>query len=71
MNLKSLTVLNDKLQAAIRAEKLELIDVTLDQMKDELSSIRVRAGTRAWMREYFHPLNEEFRKPEPLTKGVK
>jgi len=71
MNLKSLTVLNDKLQAAIRAEKLELVDVALDQMKDEVSSLQSRAKAKSWMSQYFNPLNEEFAKLAPMAKGLK
>ena len=56
MNIKTLTVLNDKLQAAIQAENFELVDIALDQMKDEVASLRVRARTKAWMREHFDPL---------------
>jgi len=71
MNLKSLTVLNDKLQAAIRAENLELVDVTLDQMKEEVSSLQNRAKAKSWTSQYFNPLNEEFRKLAPMAKGLK
>jgi len=71
MNLKTLTVLSAKLQAAIRAEKLELVDVTLDQMKDEVSSLQGRAKAKSWMSQYFNPLNGEFRKLAPMAKGLK
>jgi hypothetical protein len=71
MNLKPLTVLNDKLQAAIQAENLELADVALDQMKDEVSSLQNRAKAKSWMSQCFNPLNEEFRKLAPLAKGQK
>jgi hypothetical protein len=59
MNLRPLTVLNDKLQAAIRAENLELADVALDQMKDEVSSLQNRAKVKSWMNQYFSPLIED------------
>lgn len=77
MNLKSLTVLNDKLQAAIQSENLELIDIALDQMKEELCHIRLPSEIKAWTVERSHLLQQirnmrnDSKRLEPLTKGLK
>lgn len=42
MNLHTIHILNDKLQAAIQSENLERIRTTLDEMKTEIGEIERR-----------------------------
>lgn len=42
MNLHTLYLLNDKLQARLQAQNLEGVSVTLDEMKAELGEIKRR-----------------------------
>lgn len=52
MNLHALHVLNDKAQQALQAEKLDMLEVALEQMLDETRDLIVKQKTSIVMKKF-------------------
>lgn len=50
MNLHALHILNDKAQQALQAEKLDMLEVALEQMLDETRDLIVKQKTARTMK---------------------